>query len=124
VSIDLTLGIAATVVFVAMVAVAAAIIAITFDGIRAGVEMHAVTEQRDRPNLVLPDSDRRARVRVVEKLWSDEQRRAYEADKEEARRAHAARMSVEHFRDMKRENELAHGELTARFLASATETTP
>jgi len=40
------------------------------------------------------------------------------ADKEEVQRAYNANLTVEAWRELKRQNELAHGDLTARFLAS------
>lgn len=53
--------------------------------------------------------------------WSEMQRtytREERAEIEEARRAAAAYMTVQTYREMVRQNELAHGDLTARFLAS------
>lgn len=54
-------------------------------------------------------------------IWSENMRthtRDERAEMEEARRAAAAYMTVQTYREMIRQNELAHGDLTARFLAS------
>lgn len=53
--------------------------------------------------------------------WSDAQRiytRDERADSEEKRRAAAAYMSLETWQELQRQNELAHGDLTQRFLAA------